>query len=311
MTPRRSERAARRAVDRWSWRLFRREWRSQLLVLGLLTFAVAAGVFASTAAYNAPKPLSGRFGTASHRIGVSVANDQGIEPLAAEARHAFGAVDVIRSQVIQVPGSTSTIELRDQPVNGHFTGPMLQVTAGRAPRRPGEVALTDKVASLFDARVGRTMTIAGHRLRVVGSVENPSDLADDFAMVAPGGVAHPEQVYLLVRGTDEQIFRFHPDTGAGSMFIESRGRAEKANAALAVLVIASVAMLLVSLVAGAAFMTLAHRRLRQLGMLTAIGATPRLLRRAVVANGAVVGGCAALAGIAVGLVAWLLTAPTL
>ena len=33
---------ARRAVIRWGWRLFRREWRQQLLVLGLLTVAVAA-----------------------------------------------------------------------------------------------------------------------------------------------------------------------------------------------------------------------------------------------------------------------------
>ena len=31
---------ARRAVFRWGWRLFRREWRQQLLVLGLLTAAV-------------------------------------------------------------------------------------------------------------------------------------------------------------------------------------------------------------------------------------------------------------------------------
>jgi hypothetical protein len=30
---------ARRAVFRWGWRLFRREWRQQLLVLGLLTVA--------------------------------------------------------------------------------------------------------------------------------------------------------------------------------------------------------------------------------------------------------------------------------
>src|SRR5439155_16990508 len=33
---------ARRAMVRWGWRLFRREWRQQLLILGLLTVAVAA-----------------------------------------------------------------------------------------------------------------------------------------------------------------------------------------------------------------------------------------------------------------------------
>src|SRR5207249_567581 len=32
---------ARRAVIRWAWRLFRREWRQQVLVLSLLTVAVA------------------------------------------------------------------------------------------------------------------------------------------------------------------------------------------------------------------------------------------------------------------------------
>ena len=33
---------ARRAVLRWAWRLFRREWRQQSIVLALLLVAVAA-----------------------------------------------------------------------------------------------------------------------------------------------------------------------------------------------------------------------------------------------------------------------------
>ena len=43
---------ARRAVVRWTWRLFRREWRQQTLLLVLLTLTVAAAVFGATAAYN-------------------------------------------------------------------------------------------------------------------------------------------------------------------------------------------------------------------------------------------------------------------
>jgi putative ABC transport system permease protein len=35
---------ARRAVMRWAWRLFRREWRQQLLVLALIVVAVGATV---------------------------------------------------------------------------------------------------------------------------------------------------------------------------------------------------------------------------------------------------------------------------
>ena len=48
----------RRAVVRWSWRLFRREWRQQALVLSLLTVAVAAAIGIASAAYNLA-PLSG------------------------------------------------------------------------------------------------------------------------------------------------------------------------------------------------------------------------------------------------------------
>src|SRR6267154_863638 len=43
---------ARRAVIRWGWRLFRREWRQQLLVLGLLTVAVAATIWRASVITN-------------------------------------------------------------------------------------------------------------------------------------------------------------------------------------------------------------------------------------------------------------------
>ena len=60
--------AARRAVLRWGWRLFRREWRQQLLVLLLLTVAMAAAIFSVTAAYNIVPSSDARFGTANHRL---------------------------------------------------------------------------------------------------------------------------------------------------------------------------------------------------------------------------------------------------
>ena len=76
-------------------------------------------------------------------------------------------------------------------------------------------------------------------------------------------------------------------------------------------VVAAVAMVLVCLVAGASFATLAHRRMRQLGLLAAAGATPRHLRRAMVANGTAVGLTAAVAGTGAGLLAWLASASAL
>src|SRR6266481_2101520 len=60
---------ARRAVIRWGWRLFRREWRQQLLVLGLLTVAVAASVWGASVVTNSQIPPSyPTFGTGAAQV---------------------------------------------------------------------------------------------------------------------------------------------------------------------------------------------------------------------------------------------------
>ncbi len=56
--------AARRAMVRWSWRLFKREWRQQFLILLLIIVAVAAVVVGSAVAVNTPPPANAGFGTA-------------------------------------------------------------------------------------------------------------------------------------------------------------------------------------------------------------------------------------------------------
>jgi putative ABC transport system permease protein len=37
-------------LGRWAWRLFRREWRGQILLIALLTLTVAGAVFGGSAA---------------------------------------------------------------------------------------------------------------------------------------------------------------------------------------------------------------------------------------------------------------------
>ena len=75
--------------------------------------------------------------------------------------------------------------------------------------------------------------------------------------------------------------------------------------------VATVFLLLASLVAAAGFAVVAQRRLRQLGMLAAIGATQKHLRLVLLTNGAVVGTIAALIGTVAGLALWVVFAPTL
>ena len=75
--------------------------------------------------------------------------------------------------------------------------------------------------------------------------------------------------------------------------------------------VATVFLLLATLVAAAGFAVIAQRRLRQLGMLAAIGATEKHLRLVLLTNGAVVGAIGALIGTVAGLALWLAVAPTL
>src|SRR4029453_8303858 len=75
--------------------------------------------------------------------------------------------------------------------------------------------------------------------------------------------------------------------------------------------VATVFLLLASLVAAAGFAVVAQRRLRQLGMLAAVGATGKHLRLVMLTNGAVIGTLAAAIGTTAGLGLWLVFAPTL
>ena len=64
--------------------------------------------------------------------------------------------------------------------------------------------------------------------------------------------------------------------------------------------VATVFLLLASLVAAGGFAVVAQRRLRQLGMLAAVGATQKHLRLVLVTNGALVGAIAAVGGTPIG-----------
>jgi putative ABC transport system permease protein len=109
--------AARRAVSRWAWRLFRREWRQQLLVLAMVTVAVATTILGSAVATNNPAPASAGFGTAQDAATFSGA-DSHLSAQIASLRHRFGRVDVIADETFPIPGSVGTYELRAQDPDG-------------------------------------------------------------------------------------------------------------------------------------------------------------------------------------------------
>jgi putative ABC transport system permease protein len=300
---------ARRAMVRWAWRLFRREWRQQALVLALLTVAVAATIVGLGVASNAAElKADPTFGTANTIITLPGSDSQLAADVAA-LQGRFGAVDVIGHQNIPVPGSVADIDLRAQNPRGRYGQPTLRLNSGRYPVGPDEVAVTHDVATTFGLQVGSVWNENGRSRRVVGLVENPLNLLDQFALVAPGQAQSAAQVSILLDANQGSLESFRLPSGGVS--VSSRSGANKTAAEAVVLLLGSLGLLFVGLMAVAGFAVLAQRRLRALGMLGALGATDRHMRLVMLANGAAVGASAAVVGAAVGLAAWFLFVPTL
>ena len=89
------------------------------------------------------------------------------------------------------------------------------------------------------------------------------------------------------------------------------GSASGFSPATVVLVVEVVGLVFIGLVSVAGFSVMAQRRLRALGMLSAIGATERHLRLVLIVDGLAVGVTGALAGAVLGFAAWFAYVPTL
>ena len=297
---------ARRAVVRWAWRLFRREWRQQLVVQGLLMVTVAAAIFGIAFAAQAPSSPSASYGTANHMLTIRGSAARQAAAISA-AKRQFGRIEVIDHSAAAIAGSVNTVDVRAEPASGSYSGPMLRLDAGRYPA-PGQVAVTSGVATIYRLHIGSAWHDSGKTLRVVGIVENPGDWQDQFALIAPGQARDPDQATILFDASVGQVRAFKLPAGAT---LSSRPASDSGFPPAAVLVFDTIALLFVGLIAVASFTVLAQRRMRALGMLAAVGATDRHIRLVLLANGAVVGGVAAVAGAVAGLVAWAALVPRL
>ena len=302
--------AARRPLIRWAWRLFRREWRQQILVIALLTVAVTAAVTSVTIAYNSGPLDYAEFGSANALFELDGADPRKLEASLAAAEERFGTTDVIGHRTLPVPGSVDTVEFRAQDPRGPYVG--LALRRGSYPEGPGQVAVTDGVATLLGLEIGKTLALDGRRRTVVGIVENPRELSDEFALVSPSSAGAPDTVTVLVDADSAATDAFIDAQADRSAMVGARRRGSYQPAPeLAMFSVATVFMLLASLVAAAGFAVIAQRRLRQLGMLAAIGATEKHLRLVLLTNGAVVGAVGALIGTIAGLALWVAVEPTL
>ena len=294
---------ARRAVIRWAWRLLLREWRQQLLILGLITVAVAATFVGSAVATNTPSQPGAGFGTATDMATLGPSPHLPAQIAAIAQR--FGRVDVIANETFAVPGSVTTYSLRAQNPNGAFGQPMLSLVSGHYPSGTGQVALTNGVASELHLTIGGTWRAVGTARQVVGIVANPQNLLDEFALVGPGQVSAPTVVTVLFDARGVNAPALGPDVTSRT----SAASANVLNPMTISLAAATLGMLLIALVSVGGFTVLAQRRLRSIGMLGAQGATDANVGLVVSANGFATGVVGAVAGFVLGMAAWLAYRP--
>ncbi len=300
---------------RWGWRLFLREWRQHLLILLLVVVAVGAVVVGSAVATNTPPAANAGFGSA-HELATfnltptgkpaHASSDSTLAYMDSQVgllERRFGTVQIIANQVLTVPGSTQTYDLRSQDPHGPFGGPMLQLLSGHYPTTSNQIALTPGLASELNLRVGDTWSQEAKT--VVGIVQNPQSLLDEFALVRPGQVTNPTQVQVLFDASPSALKHLPP-------YVSQPGsqNSNSISPSTIVLAIATVGMLLIALVSIGGFTVLAQRRMRSLGMVEAMGARDKNVRLVLESNGIIVGVVGALLGLALGVVLWLAYRPT-
>jgi putative ABC transport system permease protein len=296
---------ARRAVTRWAWRLLRREWRQQLLVLALIAATVAIATVGVGVSTNTPLSPYVGFGSAKD-LATFANNSASTKATIASWHHRFGAVDVIDNESVSVPGSVDTFDLRAQNPHGPYGQPLLSLVSGHFPTKPSEVALTAGVASELKLTLGDSWREMGVTRSVVGVVENPRNLLDEFALVLPGQVPSPTEVSVLFDAPQGR-----KSLGSNVITPTSVAQGNVLNPQTISIALVTMAMLLIALVAIAGFTVIAQRRLRSFGMLGALGATDEHIKLVVRANGVFVGLVGAITGIVMGFVAWLAYRPIL
>ncbi|MGC2168572.1 MAG: FtsX-like permease family protein [Acidimicrobiales bacterium] len=307
---------ARRAMARWAWRLFRREWRQQLLILALVIVASAGTILGAAVSTNSSQVADFGVGTAQHlaffqspnpssKAGDATVNDATINKYVADLRRLDPHSEVIENRTLSIPGSINSFDLRAENPSGAYLRPMLSLVSGHFPTRAHEVALTSGVASAFNVRVGDNVTIDGVTRRVVGLVVNPQSLLDEFALVLPGQVTSPSNITVLFDG------RLPSSKSPLSAYVQSSVGTNGFNPETITIAALVLGMTLLALVSIGGFTVLAQRRLRSIGMIESLGATDRHVRFVVRANGLVVGVVGSILGVVLGFLVWFAYRPHL
>ncbi len=283
-------------------------------MLALLIVAVAATTVGLGLVVNVQGTDQGVFGNANSRVEIAARARTASPPIWRPSGSASARPRRSSTRACRSPGRSPRWICAPRTRTGRSASPMLRLVSGRYPSGASEAAVTRAVATTFSLKVGSTWSVNGRSLRVVGIVENPKDLQDAFGLVAPGEIASPSSLTLLFNcqrhaaAAPAASCRFRNDPGDHDLG-RQLGAGACATRRIAVLLLATIGLTFIGLLSVAGFTVMAQRRLRALGMIGAIGATDRQVRRVMLANGAAVGVVGSVTGAAIGLAVWFALTP--
>jgi putative ABC transport system permease protein len=302
---------ARRTLSRWALRLAVREWKQRLLIVLLVAVASAATLLGIAVASATPgTPNAGTYGTAATLVDLP-GNTPNLSAVVAKIERAYGQASVVYDEPIAT-GQSGGADLRAQDPAAPYTQVLLALNSGRYPAGPDQVAVTSGLAQLYGLRIGSTWHVpagsgadTGRAFSVTGIVEDPSNLLDEFALVAPGQLSSAGRVRVFLgESLDSAAASAAGDVIPRSAAVSTPEPSDSITSpATIVLIVSVIGLVFIGLVATAAFTVMAQRRQRALGMLASLGATEADVRFVLIADGlfagligAVIGGAAALGG---------------
>jgi putative ABC transport system permease protein len=234
-------------------------------------------------------------------------------------------VTPVREGIVELSTASGVGEIKAYglDVADPMTAGLVTLQQGRVPAGDREVALTEQASQRLGARVGDVVRDADRKASwtVTGIVEF-ADRLNEKVVFSPDWVPSGANVgqdklnqwlWDAPAAVDPAQVRRLNEQGllvvSRTMLTQPSATAEVQDGVDAPvtfsggLIVVGLAVLEVVLLAGPAFAVGARRRRRELGLIAANGGTPAHLRRIVLADGVVLGGLSALAGLVLGLVA--------
>ncbi|MFI6094207.1 ABC transporter permease [Lentzea sp. NPDC051213] len=335
-----------RAALRIAWRETRRSRGRTALVVALILVPVAALSFAAvvfdstelTPSENAARTM----GTAEALVtwtyrspviqeptrdfAIPVGNAEGEAPSEERLRALLPGTDLVPVEQsganIRTTAGVGRAGVRMLDLNNPLTGGMITVLEGRAARTQQEITLSRKAMTRTGAQVGGTLTTEdGRTFTVVGVIEEPNRLDNTTLVALPGTFDHAERSWLVTTPLDWARVKelnklgiavlsrtvLHSPPGAADRYPQIVDSNELTADIL--VLIAGLAVLEMSLLAGSAMAVGARRRKRDLALVSAVGGAPAHVRRIVLADGVVVGALAAAGGVLLGVLAAVASRP--